>query len=256
MEGVNPNSSWNVNQYERVSACDNRPGLKMFYVTVLDAAGMPLRGVKVGFNTEPSEGIVYDHMDLWGITDKNGYAEWDHLGVPTLYNFYVGDELVIGGISTNIGNEYCGTGRNPVNRPGICSFRLTVQKKGEAETYTPPSISDVNVTVQLPEGKEGYAIVTVTCNTDKVACVKAHYGSPYSGMVPGETEAEVCDPYSVNHHAFPPTEAGLHHLIGLGTIWYSNEVLGKYCLQLIAWEPEFEGVGKRYGYSEVIPFTV
>jgi hypothetical protein len=138
---VNANSAWKVNIKERVSACDNRPGLKKIYVTVLDEKGDSLRGVKVRFETEPSEGIVYDHMNIWGLTDEDGYAEWDHLGIPTRYMMFVEDEVepVIWNIRTDLGNEYCRQradypwSYNPVNRPGIHSYRLEIQLKGQSD---------------------------------------------------------------------------------------------------------------------------
>jgi hypothetical protein len=136
---VNPNAAWRVNTKERVEACDNRPGLKKIYVTVLDQDGNPLRGVKVRFETEPSEGIAYDHMNIWGLTDENGYIEWDHLGVPTRYVLFMEDDEtpLIENIRTDLGNEYCRppgaapwSGWRPINRPGIYSYRLGIQRKG------------------------------------------------------------------------------------------------------------------------------
>jgi len=138
---VNPDSAWQVkaDATERLSACDNRPGLKKIYVTILDEKGDPLRGVKVRFETEPSEGIAYDHMNIWGLTNENGYVEWDHLGKPTRYMLWVGDEQkpLIENIRTDLGNEYCKlpssswwSSNVPVNRPGIYSYRITIQKKG------------------------------------------------------------------------------------------------------------------------------
>jgi hypothetical protein len=137
---VNPDSAWKVERAELVSACDNRPGLKMIYVTVLDVDGSSLSGVPVRFDTEPSVGIAYDHYNIRGVTNEHGYLEWDHLGKPTCYWMWVGDEIVplVKGLCTNFGNEYCrpGTvspwspsGWVPINRNGIYSWRLEVQAK-------------------------------------------------------------------------------------------------------------------------------
>jgi len=121
-----------------LSACDNRPGLKKIYVTVLDVFGEPLSGVKVRFDTEPSKGIAYDHPDIYGMTDENGYLEWDHMGIPTRYRLWMGDETIplVENIRTDLGNEYCRPGGisdymgwRPVNRPGIYSYRFTIQVK-------------------------------------------------------------------------------------------------------------------------------
>jgi len=132
---VNPNTTWDVNTVERLSACDNRPGLKKIYVTVVDEIGEPLRGVKVGFDTEPSEGIAYDHMNVWGLTNENGYLVWDHLGIATRYRLWMEDdaEPLVVNIRTDFGNEYCYIGGfptswRPVNRPGIYSYRIEVQR--------------------------------------------------------------------------------------------------------------------------------
>lgn len=118
----------------RVSACNNRPGLKKIYVTIKNDGDEPLRGIRLGFDTQPSEGIIYDHMNIWGLTDENGYAEWDHLGKPTRYRFWLENDEVpfIENIRTDLGNEYCVQRAGypwstiPVNRPGIYSYRLEI----------------------------------------------------------------------------------------------------------------------------------
>jgi len=136
---INENAIWKVNGCERLSACDNRPGLKKIYVTVLDEEGGPLADVKVRFDTEPSTGIAYDHPNVWGCTNIRGYLEWDHYGVPTRYRLWMEDEDIplIENVRTDLGNEYCNPGTRfspsgwrPINRPGIYSYRIEIQKKG------------------------------------------------------------------------------------------------------------------------------
>ena len=142
---VNPHEVWKVTRNERLSACDNRPGLKMIYVRVRDEHGDLLEGVKIRFDTEPSSGIAYEHLNVWGVTDEDGYLEWRHLGVPTRYRLFMGDEEqpLIEEINTARGNEYCNAaswppsgsnwspgGWRPINRPGIYSFRFEMQRKG------------------------------------------------------------------------------------------------------------------------------
>lgn len=135
---INPNEEWKVTKAERLSACDNRPGLKKLYVTVLDAEGVPMGGIKVRFDTHPSEGIAYDHPNVWGLTDENGYIECDHLGIPTRYMLWMeGDEVpLVENIRTDLGYEYCKIpgarsymGNRPVNKPGVYSYRIEVQRK-------------------------------------------------------------------------------------------------------------------------------
>jgi hypothetical protein len=136
---VNPNPTWKVNTKARLSACDNRPGLKKIYVTVLDDKREPLDGVRVRFDVEPSQGMAYDHPNVWGTTDENGYLEWDHLGVPTRYMLWMEDDEtpLVENIRTDLGNEYCRPGGSmlggwrPVNRPGVYSYRIEVQRKGD-----------------------------------------------------------------------------------------------------------------------------
>jgi hypothetical protein len=136
---VNPNPNWKVNEKERLSACDNRPGLKKLYITVLDEEGEPMSGIKVRFDVESSLGIAYDHPNVWGLTDENGYMEWDHLGVPTRYVVWMEDDSdpLLENIRTDLGYEYCrptGTtlgGWRPVNTPGVYSYRFEIQRKGE-----------------------------------------------------------------------------------------------------------------------------
>jgi hypothetical protein len=118
-------------KWHRRTACENRPGLKKLYVTVLDAAGQPVAGAKVGFDVEDSRGIAYDHPNVFGYTDQNGYIEWDHFGVPTVYGMWINGVQAVGNIRTDFGNEYCrpsGTvgGWIPVNRPGLYSYDLEV----------------------------------------------------------------------------------------------------------------------------------
>ena len=134
---VNPNQAWKVNTAARVSACDNRPGLKKLYITVLDDSGAPLSEIKLRFDVEPSQGAAYDHPNVWGVTDENGYLEWNHLGVPTRYLLWMEDDEtpLIENIRTDLGYEYCkppGTlfrGWRPVNRPGIYSYQIEIQSK-------------------------------------------------------------------------------------------------------------------------------
>lgn len=135
-ERQNPN--WRMVSAERLSACDNRPGLKKIYVTVLDERGDPLWYVKVRFDTEPSAGIVYDHPNWFGTTDVLGRVAWDHLGVSTRYMLYMENDAVplIENIRTDLGNEYCGAGDllhpggwRPVNRPGVYSYRIAIRRR-------------------------------------------------------------------------------------------------------------------------------
>jgi len=119
----------------RRTACENRPGLKMIRVTVVDADGSPIPGVKVGFDVEDSRGIAYDHPNVWGKTDENGYLEWDNFGVPTVYGIWINGTQAVGNIRTDFGYEYCsppGTthgGWRPVNRPGVYSWDLEITVK-------------------------------------------------------------------------------------------------------------------------------
>lgn len=137
-----PNATWEVNVAYRLSACDNRPGLKKVYVRALDEKGEGLGGVKVRFGYAGGVGIAYDHPDIWGLTDERGFLEWDSLGVPTIYSLFMGDEAapLVANMRADGGNEYCQPGtvdpwspRNwrPINRPGIYSFRVEVQRIGE-----------------------------------------------------------------------------------------------------------------------------
>lgn len=124
--------AWTMKKH-RLTPCENRPGLKMIYVKVLDENDGPIYEAEVGFDTKPSHGIVYDHPNFWGLTDENGYVSWNHLGIPTIYNLFVDGELAVSNIRMDLGNEYCGTGLGswrPVNRPGIYSYWIELQRKG------------------------------------------------------------------------------------------------------------------------------
>lgn len=138
---VNPSLTWKVISKERLSACDNRPGLKKFYITVLDEESKPMSGIKICFDIESSLGVAYDHPNVWGLTDENGYLVWDHLGVPTRYVAWMedDDEPLIENIRTDLPPEYCrprGTifgGWRPVNKPGVYSYRFEIQRKRSGE---------------------------------------------------------------------------------------------------------------------------
>lgn len=137
------NPMWRVRKIHRLTACENQPGLKMFYIRVFDADGNPATHAKVRFETEASEGIVYDHPNLWGVTGSRrgnlGYVEWNSLGVPTWYTLFMEDEPtpLIKRLRTDLGNEYCKPGSptdphgwRPVNRPGIYSYIIEIEFKG------------------------------------------------------------------------------------------------------------------------------
>ena len=133
---------WEVVRAWRCTACENRPGLKRFYINVRDADGELLGDVEIEFDTEPGDsGTVYDHPNIYGRTGtrrgRRGYAEWNHFGVPTRYMFWIEGELLIERLRTDLGYEYCNQGRwpwdkwgyNAINRPGIFSFRIEVQRR-------------------------------------------------------------------------------------------------------------------------------
>ncbi len=128
-------SGWDL-RFHRWTACENRQRAgrsgKTISVTVLDSDGDPVQGVKVGFDTEPSSGIVYDHPDFWGLTDASGSVAWDHLGIPTTYGVWLNDVHVVSNVLTSFGYAYCGTGpgswRSTI-RPGLVSWTLELQQQ-------------------------------------------------------------------------------------------------------------------------------
>jgi len=244
---VNPISAWKVNAHERLSACDNRPGLKKIYITVLDEKGVPLSGIKVRFDTEPSQGMAYDHPDVWGLTNEQGCVEWEHYGVPTRYMLWMEDDEtpLIENIRTDLGYEYCG-GWRPVNRPGIYSYWIEIQRKGEDDPYQKPAISNVQVHVADIEGEEGYAEVLVTCSTDRLCEADAHWSVAFGD--------ETCDPFSSLDSGIG--EAALEHEISLGEVWCNKSAPVAFCLAVVAWEPQYRGVPRCYGISEFVRFSV
>lgn len=132
---------WRVTRAWRRTACENRPGLKMFYVNVTDADGEPLGDVQISFDTEPgNSGTIYDHPYIYGRTGtrrgREGYAEWNHFGIPTRYMMWVGGELLIERLRTDLGYEYCRPGSRwdprgwrPINKPGVYSYTIEVVRK-------------------------------------------------------------------------------------------------------------------------------
>lgn len=139
---VHDSPMWYVRILRRRTACDNRPGLKKFYIKAFGENGKPLGGVRIGFDTEPGDsGTIYNHPNIYGHTGtrhgREGYAEWQHFGVPTRYMMWVDGGLLIEHIRTDLPNEYCKLGRwpwekrgyNPVNRPGIYSYDIEVQRR-------------------------------------------------------------------------------------------------------------------------------
>lgn len=133
--------NWEAVTIHRRTGWENRPGLKMLRVTVLDKDGNKLGGVKVRFDTEPGDsGTIYDHRNIWGETGvrsgREGYAEWEHFGVPTRYMMWLNDELFISNLRTDLGYEYpippgqsTAVSWRPTNRPGFYSYDITVQQK-------------------------------------------------------------------------------------------------------------------------------
>ncbi len=124
--------NWEMKK-RKLSACENRPGLRNFYVMILGKDGKGVYEAEVGLDTVASHGRAYDHKNIYGLTDENGYLEWMHLGIPTVYNLFINGELVVENIRLDAGNEYCGTGRGswrPVNKPGTYSFWFELQYIG------------------------------------------------------------------------------------------------------------------------------
>lgn len=134
---VNKQAKQEVTVLHRDTACQNRPGQKMLRVWVVDKDSNPLQGVKVRFAVEPSEGIAYDHPNVWGVTNKAGYVGWQHLGIATRYMLFMEDDKkpLIENVRTDLPNAYCRAagrilgGWRPVNRPGVYSYRIEVRRK-------------------------------------------------------------------------------------------------------------------------------
>ena len=88
------------------------------------------------FDVEPGRGIAYDHPNVWGVTDEKGNVVWTHLGTPTRYMIWMEreEDALLENIRTDLGNEYCRVegrilgGWRPVNRPGVYSYRIEVQR--------------------------------------------------------------------------------------------------------------------------------
>ena len=260
---VNPNEVWQVSKIERLSACDNRPGLKKIYVRVVDGRNVPVPGVKVRFDTEPSKGIAYDHADIWGITDEDGYLEWDHFGVPTRYRLWMEDDEypLIEDIRTDLGNEYCSAGIltggwRPVNRPGVYSYRIEIRRGGWLPEFEPPVVSNVRIEVSDDQAKEGYARVSVSFATNVETEAQVHYALFFEGAGPDQQLQPVCDPFGMWRSGV--SGPGLAHTVELsgGSLWYSREVSKRYCLVVSAWEPGYRGQKWARGYSDVLTFTL
>jgi len=141
---VNESPYWVARRVWRRTACQNRPGLRMMYVNVKDADGEPIGGIHIEFGTEPgSNGNIYDHPDVWGETGSRygrvGYAEWRHPGLSNRYQLRIEGELLIENIRTDLAYEYCrGRGQVlggwiPVNRPGVYSYDIEIQRRGEGD---------------------------------------------------------------------------------------------------------------------------
>jgi len=139
---VNPNDAWKVNYHERLSAKDNRPGLKKLYLRIVDDKGDGLSGIKVRFDCEHGRGMAFDHANVWGRTGDQGFIEWDHYGVPTHYMIWMEDDEtpLIENIRTDLRNEYhreswwdSKFGNRPVNKPGVFSYRFQIQAKVDGD---------------------------------------------------------------------------------------------------------------------------
>jgi len=262
---VNPNPCWKVTHKQRLSACDNRPGLKKLYVTVLDAKGIPLGGIKVRFDVEPSQGTAYDHPNVWGMTNEQGYLEWNHLGIPTRYLLWMeGDETpLIENIRTDFGYEYCKIagapsylGNRPVNRPGVYSYRIEIQRRGDEEQFQRPVISNLAVEALDDDLEAGYARLVVSFDTDIVTEAEAYY-SLFGGSSGGDQP--VCDPFAMGWHSRVSTPAALHHEVEVtgDALWYNRSASKKrYCLQVVAWPLQYPHWDEGKGYSKVVSFTL
>ena len=128
-----PNPIAKVKRVHRRTAKENRPGLSKFYCDVYGADRELVGGVRIGFDTAPSEAIAYDHPNAWGLTGGRkgnlGHLEYEHPRTPTRYMVYVNEVLVLSNLRLDLGYEYIGGGVTrgtwrPVNRPGVYSYDL------------------------------------------------------------------------------------------------------------------------------------
>jgi len=133
---VRDSDTYLITRIHRRTAWENRPGYKMLRVRIV-RDGQPIGGVFVRFDTQPSEGIAFDHPNIWGVTGRKegnlGYIEWDTFGIPTRYRLFTddSDEPLIDNIRTDLGNEYPvppgavePTSWRPTNRPGFYSYDI------------------------------------------------------------------------------------------------------------------------------------
>lgn len=131
-----------IEKFHRLTADQNgpSPGQAKVWLRVVDAVGCGVRGLKVHFTTEPSEGIAYEHINAWGTTDEKGRLGFSLKTIATRWIMTCSDGdrvlLVVGNIRTDLGNEYRrgGVGRGnwrPCCTPGRYSFWVDLRFIGE-----------------------------------------------------------------------------------------------------------------------------
>jgi len=208
-------------------------------------------------------GIAYDHPNVFGLTNENGYLEWDHLGVPTRYLLWMEDDEIplIENIRTDLGNEYCRAegmigGWRPVNRPGIYSYRIEISGWSGLPDFEPPVISDVQIEVLDDQAERGYARVRVSFETDVETEAQVYYSLFFEGGRPGEEMQPVCDPFGGWRSGI--AGPGRIHVVELtgGSLWYSRETSKRYCSIVTAWEPQYRHRKWARGYSQIHSFTL
>ena len=143
---VMPSANWRVELLRARTAWENRPpGPSTFRITALDDKGDGLVGVKVAVDTMPSVGMMYEHIDVWGVTgDGRHYpAGYIELNYRPLYHqggqfrVMVEDEVVIEDLTTvAVPWEYptppgsgTPTSWRPTSGPGLVSYDVVVVRK-------------------------------------------------------------------------------------------------------------------------------
>jgi len=131
---VNESPNWIVTRAWRRTACENQIKDSRIWVTAPPAA-------IVHIEHEYGAGQAFDHPNIYGPTDDQGYLQWyNSKRTPGRMSIEVDGEPLIERVRFDLGRyEYCKTsrwslfGNRPNNKPGQVVWDIEIQRRGEGE---------------------------------------------------------------------------------------------------------------------------
>lgn len=136
--------SYTVLAMEKREPCDNRKGFgwsgRVFEIWATDVNGDPVEDQEVRFIPATAKGIVFDHPNLRGVTNEDGYVKYDHPQKVTYWTLLVDGVWLVDKLWVNREPTYCNPAPwppprrgpynwRPVELPGDGSYTIVIRRK-------------------------------------------------------------------------------------------------------------------------------